>query len=436
MEGVDKLRSDIGKKYDALCEELKVARHNKLYFNLIEPVGDNNPLSVVYRGNYKMYFTDRVKDEDFEILCEALMENAELVTHIDFSFNELTSKSMPKLGKFIREAVKLESLNLQYNNIGSEGCQIILDAFTKARWDEEEEIWVDSTLIYLNLEGNDIKSEGILGIEADSKLFKDEKSKIETFLSNNKDLIELNLSNNKIDELGIIEIVSQFNSDNNSTVLEVLCLDNPYFVSPSQTSSFHIGRMLQSKYCPIQKLSLRKNNLNDENLFVICDHLVLKDESKLRVLDIGANKITYKGCQSLVNVLKAKNCVLESLIMNNNRTGYFGARAISEAIEKNKTLVHLDMTTNDITDDGLYIIAQALKKNDTLFSVKLYYNHFGDRARKEFYELLREENPARTSDWFLDFTIYKVDEVIQIAYVDNALPYDIYVPRKYFINTN
>ena len=46
--------------------------------------------------------------------------------------------------------------------------------------------------------------------------------------------------------------------------------------------------------------------------------------------------------------------------MNNNRTGYFGARAIAEALEHNSTLVHLDMTTNDITDDGLFLLARSL----------------------------------------------------------------------------
>ena len=182
----------------------------------------------------------------------------------------------------------------------------------------------------------------------------------------------------------------------------------------------------------LSKLSLRKHSLNDEGIFVICEHLL--ENEKLRVLDLGANKISYKGCQSLAKVLKSEYCAQESLILNNNRTGYFGALAISDAIENNRTLVHLDMTTNDIDDEGLTQIAKALFKNEILVSVKLYWNHFEKKAKDAFHKLLCEENPNRTSDWFLDFTTYIVDDQIQIAHVENFLPYDIFPPRKYYID--
>ena len=440
---VDKLRREIAKRYEDLCKLRGVQRHNKLYLNLIEPVGANQgkngekkesqvvSVSLVYRGNYKMYFNDRIKDQDFEVLCEVLVDFADLLAHLDFSYNQIGPQSAKSLAKVLEGAVKLESLNLQYNDLQEEGCQAILDALTQARNDEEG----NSSLVYLNLAGNDIKSEGVLGIEPDEKLFHQKKSKVESFLSNNKDLVELNLSNNKIDELGMIEIVSQFNSDSNLNELAVLVLDNPHFGGPSQTTAFHIGRMLQSRRCSIEKLSMRQFGLTDDGLSIICEHLITKEETKLRVLDLGANQITFKGCLALSNVLKAKNCVLESLILDHNRLGYFGARALSAGLELNKTLVHLDLTTNDITDDGLFLLAKSLYNNDSLFSLKLYYNHFGEKSMKEFFELLRSTNQGRTSDWFLDFTVYKVDDAFQIALVDNQLPYDISVPKKYFIAT-
>lgn len=449
---VHKLRKEIAKRYEERCKQLGVKRHEKLYLNLIEPVatgarmvdGEEKKesqilsISLIYRGNYKMYFTERIKDEDFEILCDVLMDFAELITHMDFSFNEITEKSTKAFANLLEASIKLESLNLQYNYLGPLGCQRILDALTQVKIDGEG----SSSLVYLNLEGNDVMTDGIMGVDANEKLFgKDVTSKIQRFLENNKDLEELNLANNKIDEVGMIEIVSQLNSDANSTSLAVLTLDNPFFSSLNQTTAFHVGRMLQSKYCPIEKLSLRKFDLNDEGLAMICENLIVKEKNNLRVLDIGANKITYKGCIALSNMLQQNNCVLKSLIMNNNRTGYFGAKAMATAIEKNDVLVHLDMTTNDITDDGLYLIANALKNNSTLFSLKLYYNHFGDQAKREFFELLRKKNDKssqreRLSDWFLDFTIYKVDESIQIAHVDNRFPDDIYVPRKYYVATD
>lgn len=449
---IDKIRRAIATQYEQKCKENNVKRHDKLYYNLIEPVAtgekkldpsepkDNQVLSIsiVYRGNYKMYFTDRIKDHDFELLCEALTDYADLIAHMDFSFNEITERSTKAFANLLDQAIKLESLNMQYNYLGAAGCQCILDALTQVKVEGDG----NSSLVYLNLEGNDVKTEGVMGVDANEKLFsKNVSTKIQRFMENNKDLVELNLANNKIDEIGMIEIVSQLNSDSNTTSLAVLTLDNPFFSSLNQTTSFHIGRMLQSRYCSLEKLSLRKFDLNDEGLAMICENLIVKEKNRLCVLDIGANKITYKGCVALSNMLKARNCVLKSLIMNNNRTSYFGAKAMADAIEKNDTLVHLDMTTNDITDDGLYLIAHALKKNSTLFSLKLYYNHFGERSKREFFDLLRKKNDKdnqreRLSDWFLDFTIYKVDENIQIAYVDNRFPDDIYVPRRYYIATD
>lgn len=160
------------------------------------------------------------------------------------------------------------------------------------------------------------------------------------------------------------------------------------------------------------------------------------ENGRLRVLDIGANKFSYKGCISLAQYLKGDECSLESLIMNNNRTGYFGARAMASAITVNKTLVHLDMTTNDINDDGLYLIAKALRKNEILVSVKLFYNHFEQKSVSEFHKLINEENTARSSDWFLDFETNLVDDLPQIAYLESSLPYEIFPTKKYFVNLN
>lgn len=81
----------------------------------------------------------------------------------------------------------------------------------------------------------------------------------------------------------------------------------------------------------------------------------------LRILDLSANKISFKGCKALGKYLIGESCVLESLILANNKTGHFGAKAIAQAIPKNTTLLHLDMTTNDIDNEGLRFIGEALK---------------------------------------------------------------------------
>ncbi len=44
------------------------------------------------------------------------------------------------------------------------------------------------------------------------------------------------------------------------------------------------------------------------------------ENSKLRVLDLTGNKISFKGCEALGKYLMGEFCSLESLILANNRT--------------------------------------------------------------------------------------------------------------------
>lgn len=132
--------------------------------------------------------------------------------------------------------------------------------------------------------------------------------------------------------------------------------------------------MLQSNRS-IEKLSLQKHAFNCDAIYTITEHLL--ENNKLRVLDLTANKISFKGCEALGKYLCGEYCILESLILASNRTGHYGAKAIAQALSKNRTLIHLDMTTNDIDDNGLKMLAECLETNEYLVSLKLYNNNFG-----------------------------------------------------------
>jgi Ran GTPase-activating protein (RanGAP) involved in mRNA processing and transport len=45
------------------------------------------------------------------------------------------------------------------------------------------------------------------------------------------------------------------------------------------------------------------------------------------------------------------------LNLSSNRVGHYGAKAIAQALSKNRTLIHLDLTRNDIDDNGLKMLA-------------------------------------------------------------------------------
>ena len=85
------------------------------------------------------------------------------------------------------------------------------------------------------------------------------------------------------------------------------------------------------------------------------EHLL--ENNTLKVLDLNANEISFKGCEAIAKYLKSDNCILESLHIANNKCSDFGAKSIAQALAVNKSLIHIDMTYNSINDYGLNFFA-------------------------------------------------------------------------------
>ena len=105
----------------------------------------------------------------------------------------------------------------------------------------------------------------------------------------------------------------------------------------------------------LQKLSLQKHKLRDDGVYIMMEHLL--ENNTLRVLDLNANEISFRGCEAIAKYLKGENCILESLQLSNNKCADYGAKAIAQALAVNRSLVHLDMTYNNIEDLGLTLFA-------------------------------------------------------------------------------
>lgn len=91
------------------------------------------------------------------------------------------------------------------------------------------------------------------------------------------------------------------------------------------------------------------------------------------------------------------------------------------------------MVNNDIDDNGLKMIAESLETNDLLVSLKLYYNHFGQLSLQAFHKYRMKHNKQGIIDLlyiaerFWDFHTYIVDNHIEMAYVEQNIPYDVQV---------
>ena len=99
--------------------------------------------------------------------------------------------------------MNLRSLNLKFNEIGKEGGKLLFNSLIKLKNNPK-----GYKLVYLNLEGCRIQTEGLMEIDFLDKLYKNKKSLIQKFLDKNKVLEELNIGENEIDETGLIETFS------------------------------------------------------------------------------------------------------------------------------------------------------------------------------------------------------------------------------------
>jgi Ran GTPase-activating protein (RanGAP) involved in mRNA processing and transport len=77
----------------------------------------------------------------------------------------------------------------------------------------------------------------------------------------------------------------------------------------------------------LQKLSIRKHKLRDDGLYILMEHLL--ENTTLKVLDLDANEIAFKGCEAIAKYLKSPSCSLESLHLATNKCSDYGAKALA-----------------------------------------------------------------------------------------------------------
>ena len=403
IEYTDLVKSDVIALYKEKSEESKLEPHDAFMQYLEETYDENNNIDIVIPGNHKQIFTYRVTDNHLIVICTTLERYAVYIEEIDLRYNQITDIGAKALGDLISKCPRLMSLNLQGNHIKSEGAQYLAEALKEC-----------TNLQSLNLNNNKIKTNGAMMVT--ELLFTHDK------------LLSLNLGNNKIDHDGVIGILSVLNSSNYN--LEELNIDNPVYRTICQSVAIHFGKMFQNNV-GLQKLSIRKHKLRDDGIYIIMEHLL--ENNTLKVLDLNANEIAFKGCEAIAKYLKGENCSLESLHLANNKCSDYGAKAIAQALAVNKSLIHLDMTYNDINDFGLTLFAQSLTQNSTLMSFKIFGNHFGQQCLKLFCGLFESE---RENPWFPDFVVYFVDDHFEMAYLETNienetdLGIDIHVNRE------
>uniref|UniRef100_A0A8C3W6J4 NLR family pyrin domain containing 13 n=1 Tax=Catagonus wagneri TaxID=51154 RepID=A0A8C3W6J4_9CETA len=146
--------------------------------------------------------------------------------------------------------------------------------------------------------------------------------------------------------------------------------------------------LLQNKR--LTHLNLRKNNLGDEGVKLLCEPLrcadcrlqdlnlsdcsfsvegcreladALKHNRSVTVLDIGENNVRDDGVKELCEALKHLNCALKTLGLEKCSLTRNCCQHICSVLRKNRSLVHLNLLGNDLGPDGVNKLWTSLKKS-------------------------------------------------------------------------
>ena len=167
----------------------------------------------------------------------------------------------------------------------------------------------------------------------------------------------------------------------------------------------------------LQYINLEGNKLGDYAIVSLCE--ILSDNDTIRKLNLNRNFLTNRSA-NLIGKMLLNNDTLEELYLSWNQIKGQGgidiiagitqssrirvldfswnalgaqniscAQSLANFIDKNKKLVHLDLSNNYFAKDSACIIAKALENNHTLYGLH-FQGNFGYIDAKGF--LIVEEN--------------------------------------------
>ena len=237
------------------------------------------------------------------------------------------------------------------------------------------------------------------------------------FLENAEEILDINLSSNRLGDLGANEVkkfivnrerklkwldLSQNNFTDNAAkdLGEALkhsnCkLESLYLGGNNLTDNAakDLGEALKHSNCKLESLYLSGNNLTD-NAAKDLGEALKHSNCRLESLDLSYNKLTDNTAKDLGEALKHSNCKLELLYLRGNNLTDNGARDLGEALkDSNCKLESLDLRGNNLTDNAARDLGEALKdSNCKLESLDLRGNNLTDNAARDLGEALKHSN--------------------------------------------
>ncbi|XP_073699644.1 uncharacterized protein [Garra rufa] len=316
-----------------------------------------------------------------------------LLTELKLSGHELGDTRVNQIAALLQDKhCKLKTVMLKNNSITEEGCAALTSAFNSN----------PSNLIELDLSGNKL---GYIGMEKICLLLENPQCKLEklklsdcsiteegykalasALRSNPSNLIELDLTGNDPGQSGVNEFKSLLQDEHYKFAIRFL-------KSPAaEEACEYLTKVLRISPLFLIELDLSEDQLrglDEKNLSA----LLMDSHSKLEKIKLNNCKLTEKSCRILATVLSTKT-ILKEMDLNNSRLLDSGVKEICKGLKTTLCeLKILKLSNCSISENGYTDLASALRSNPShLIELDLTGNDPGQSGVKELNDLLQDPN--------------------------------------------
>ncbi|XP_041070940.1 NACHT, LRR and PYD domains-containing protein 3-like [Carcharodon carcharias] len=337
-----------------------------------------------------------IKDSGMKILTDVMKRRDCKLQNVKLDGNNLTHKSCEQLVGVLNDNHSIILLDLADNNLQDKGAILLCNALKAEQ----------CSLQMLSLGGNKLTA----------SCCKD----LAEVLEQNKTLVELDLSNNRIGEEGLGQLSEALKNEN--CTLQKLGLNSIFAFEFGLMGTYEdasgaekLCDILKSKNCTLQSLGLAKNSFTQKG----CANLIssLTGNHILTELDLSSNNLHNEGITALCEILKGPDCKIKSLKMANTKLTSDCCETLASLFNTNQALTELDVSMNELGNNGVNVLFPSFKdshckleklglsktgltdacSNDlkstfetsqTLMYLDLSHNKFTDKSVQSFYDFI------------------------------------------------
>ncbi|MDP5110348.1 MAG: hypothetical protein NWP47_03060 [Rickettsiaceae bacterium] len=295
---------------------------------------------------------------------------------LDLSDRNIDDFIAQQIAPSIKECTQLEELNLNDNNISTQGIKAITESISSKNLkvllvndnyinDAGVQYIADLMLKQKNLEFLTISH---LNINEPENCITNQGAKILAKSIEQAPMLHtIILSENSIKNDGLKAIIEAINIHN--SVIDLQVDSNDIDDLSESAEALKNNRSLK-------KIDFSANNLGDEGAKILSTILEIGNINLAELILINC-EIKDEGVRYLASALK-KNDTLESLFLESNEIKDQGAEYLATMLETNNALVMLYLNNNQITNIGAEFFIKVSKVNITIHFISLDFNKISD----------------------------------------------------------